>query len=179
MPRKFFKKYTPHPERIRRIKGLGMVTHLLANPSLWHLHRHSVARAFANGLFWMAIPIPSQMLAAVVVSIFTRANLPLSIVLVWVSNPFTMAPIFYFNYRIGSLLVSHPPRDELKFELSWHWITTTLGDLWLPLYLGSLIVGGFLAVTSYVSIHLFWRWHVTRSWEKRIQLRRQAGTRKD
>ncbi|KUJ72843.1 DUF2062 domain-containing protein [Thiomicrospira sp. WB1] len=179
MPRKFFKKYTPHPERIRRIKGLGVIAHLLANPSLWHLHRHSVAKAFANGLFWMAIPIPSQMLAAAVVSIFTRANLPLSIVLVWISNPFTMAPIFYFNYRIGSLLVSHPPRDDLKFELSWHWISTTLGDLWLPLYLGSLIVGGALAISSYVVIHLFWRWHVSRTWEKRIHMRRQSRSEND
>lgn len=174
MPRKFFKKYTPHPERIRRIKGLGMVAHLIGNPNLWHLHRHSVAKAFANGLFWMAIPIPSQMLAAAAVSLLTRANLPLSLVLVWISNPFTMAPIFYFNYRIGSLFINQPPQQQLQFELSWHWITTTLGDLWLPLYLGSLLVGGLLATLGYFSIHIIWRWHVARQWEKRMRKRQKS-----
>lgn len=141
----------------------------LHNPNIWHLHRHSVAKAFLIGLFWMAIPLPSQMLVAALFAIFFRANLALSVALVWISNPITMAPIFYFNYEIGTWLLGMPAQAQLHFELSWQWITEVLGDLWLPLYLGSFVVGASLGLTAYLLTHLFWRHHVLNAWQKRMQ----------
>lgn len=74
MPKKIFKKYSPSPEKIRRMKGLGFLAQWIANPNLWHIHRHSTAKAFANGLFWMTIPIPSQMVTSAITAIFIRAS---------------------------------------------------------------------------------------------------------
>jgi len=175
MPKKLIKKYSPDPEKIRNMKGLGVLGKWLGDPNLWHIHRHSTAKAFASGLFWMSIPIPSQMLTSAITAIIIRANLPISVALVWISNPLTMPPIFYFNYLVGTWILDKPAEESLGFEMSWHWIFNTLGHLWLPLYLGSAVVGLVLAVMSYFGIHLFWRWHVAKAWKARA-LKRQQST---
>ncbi|MBO1924103.1 DUF2062 domain-containing protein [Thiomicrorhabdus sp. 6S3-12] len=169
MPKKLIKRYIPSPEKVKKLKGLGWLGTWLHNPNIWHLHRHSVAKAFFIGLFWMAIPVPSQMIIAALFAITFRANLALSIALVWISNPLTMGPIFYFNYEIGSLLLGQEATAKLHFELSWHWLTEVLGELWQPLYLGSTVVGLVLGVTGYFSIHFLWRRHVLKLWQSRCR----------
>lgn len=165
----------PNPEKLKRTKGFGVLGSWLHNPNIWHLNRHSVAKAFVIGLFWMAIPVPSQMIAAAISAILFRANLPISVVLVWISNPFTMAPIFYFNYLVGSFILGQKADDEIEFSLSWDWLLNTLGELWLPLYLGSVIVGVVLGLAAYIVIKLFWRHHVYQSWKKRQQAKKNSN----
>lgn len=172
MPKKIIQKYIPDPEKIRNMKGLGFLAKWLGNPSLWHIHRHSVSLAFLIGLFWMSIPIPSQMVAAAFTAILFRANLPLSVALVWISNPLTMGPIFYFNYLVGSWILGETAEESIAFELSLDWILNTLGDLWLPLYLGSAVVGLALGIVSYLIVRLYWRFHVSEAWQKRREARK-------
>lgn len=119
------------------------------------------------GMFWMAIPIPSQMLVAAVFAIIFRANLPLSVALVWISNPLTMPPIFYFNYVVGTYILGQQAAEDWHFELSWEWMIHTLDDLWMPLFLGSAVVGLALGLISYVIINLLWRHHAIKAWNAR------------
>lgn len=172
MPRKLLKKFIPNPERISQIKGLGFLSRWIKRPDLWHLHREPVSRGFAVGLFWMSIPMPWQMLPSAITAVLLRANLPLSLSLVWISNPITMPPIFYFNYSVGTWILGQKAQESLGFEMTWHWISVTLGELWMPLYLGSFVVGALLAAASYFGVQLFWRFHVGRSWKARIAKRK-------
>lgn len=149
------------------MKGLGVLGTWLHNPNIWHLNRHSVSKAFVIGLFWMSIPLPSQMIFAALTAILFRANLPLSVALVWISNPLTMGPIFYFNYVVGTKILGQEADETLSFELSWDWMMNVLGDLWLPLYLGSTVVGLLLGFLSYFALQLLWRHHVIKSWKSR------------
>jgi len=166
MPRKLFKKLAPDPHKIRQAKGFGWLGRWIGNPALWHFHRHSVKRAFAIGLFWMSIPMPWQMVAAALTAIPARANLPLSVALVWISNPITMPPIFYFNYLVGTWILG-----EQAQPIEWHFepaaMLTIIEQIGAPLYLGSVVVGLVLAVISYVGLECFWRWHVSRAWTRR------------
>ncbi|MGB0733593.1 MAG: DUF2062 domain-containing protein, partial [Pontibacterium sp.] len=59
MPRKFFKKYLPDPSSFK-VERFGWLGKYMADANLWHLNRHSVARAFAVGLFCAFIPFPTQ-----------------------------------------------------------------------------------------------------------------------
>ena len=175
MPRRLFKRYMPHPDRIKDNKSLRFLGGLIHDPNLWHLNRHSVARAMAVGLFWAMIPMPMQMLAAAALAIPLRANLPISIGLVWLTNPITMPPVFYCTYKLGAWLMDLPS-VQMPDELSMAWVTAELAVLWKPLYLGSLVAGLAIAVLGYAGTMLYWRWWVQRSWQKRRILRQQRSS---
>ena len=173
MPRHLLKRFAPDHQAIRDHKHMQIFGKLLHDPNLWHLNRRSVAGAFAVGLFWAMIPMPFQMVAAAATAIAVRVNLPISVALVWVSNPITMPPIFYFSYLVGTwLLPQQMPLGDM--EISMHWLTERLGEIWLPLYLGSAVVGVILAGLGYASMRAFWRWHVIRQYRRRGQRGRKT-----
>jgi uncharacterized protein (DUF2062 family) len=80
---------------IKGHKNLSFLGEKLHDPNLWHLNRRSVSAAFAIGLFAAWIPTPGQMVIAAIIALYFRANLPISVALVWITNPLTMPPMFY------------------------------------------------------------------------------------
>lgn len=161
MPKKYFKRIMPDHKTIREHKHLQMFGTLLHDPNLWHLNRRSVSGAVAVGLFMAFVPVPFQMLFAAAVAIPLRVNLPLSVALVWVSNPITMPPLFYGAYLLGAWVL-HRPEQPFHFELSWEWLGSGLLHIWEPFLLGCFLVGVTTAVLGYVAVRLFWRWHVVK-----------------
>lgn len=159
MPKKFLRKYLPDPQRFRQNRSLTIFGRLLADPNLWHLHRKSVSMAFFIGLFVMWIPLPSQMIIAAGAAIILRCNLPISVALVWITNPFTMGPMFYLAYRLGSLMMGLPPRHN-EFEISLHWLQTQMEAIWQPLLLGSMTLAVISGALGYITVRLLWRLHV-------------------
>lgn len=166
MPRKLIKRFMPKPEKIRAQKSLGFMAAHMGEPSLWALTRNSVSGAFSVGLFVAFIPMPFQMLVAAALAVLLRINLPISVGLVWVSNPLTMPPLFYACYRLGAWLMSIPVSPHSS-EGKLDWVLTHFNQIWPPLLLGCFLVGTFLAITSNIGIRLLWRWHVSHSWNKR------------
>ncbi len=170
MPKRLIKKITPDHDTIRNHKHMQIFGTLLHDPNLFHLNRRSVSGAFAVGLFWAMIPIPLQMLAAAASAIIFRVNLPLSVALVWLTNPLTMPPVFYINYRLGAWLLN-TPRPETEFEVSMGWVAASIDQIWQPLYLGSFVSGVVLGIFGYTSARLLWRMRII----SRIQERRQKA----
>lgn len=173
MPRELFKRYMPAPEAIKKNKSLRFLGSLIHDSNLWQFNRHSIARAAAVGLFWAMIPIPMQMLAAALLAIPLRANLPLSVSLVWITNPLTMPPIFYGNYKLGTWLLG-TDAISMPDKISLQWIMEITTTYWQPLYFGSLVAGLVLAMLGYCAVLLYWRWWVARSWKRRKQQRMSA-----
>ena len=175
MPRHLFKQYAPDHQSIRKHKYVQIFGSLLHSPSLWHLNKRSVSGAFAVGLFWAMIPMPFQMIAAAACAIGARVNLPLSMALVWISNPLTMPPMFYLNYLVGEwLLPHHHPLPDL--DISMEWFVESMSEIWQPLYLGSVVVGVVSAALGYIGIRLFWRWHVVRQYRRRHLKRKRPAS---
>jgi uncharacterized protein (DUF2062 family) len=174
MAKKVIKRLLPDVHKIRSHKHLQFFGRLLHDANLWHLNRRSVSGAVAVGLFMALVPIPFQMIPAAALAILFRVNLPISVTLVWLTNPLTMPPVFYFCYKVGSWVLRQPVQD-VTFELSWAWLSTELGQIWQPFLLGSLIVGVILSVAGYWSMRAFWRLHVIQEWEKRVKKRRAAA----
>lgn len=170
MPRRLFKRYMPDPTSIREHKSLRFLGTLLHDPNLWHLNRHSVARAMAVGVFAAFLPIPFQMLVAAILAIWVRGNIPIAVSLVWLTNPITMPVVFFCTYQTGAWLMNVPARS-LPDELTWEWISGELSSLWQPFLLGSVVVGLVLGALAYCLTMTYWRWWVSRQWKRRKQSR--------
>ena len=172
MPRKFFKRHLPSPDRIKQHGSLRFLGDVLHEPNLWHLNRRSVARAAFVGVFCAFIPFPLQMLVAALLSLWIHSNMALSVGLVWITNPLTIPPIFYFTYKLGCVMLDIPAAD-FNIELSWQWLTESMKFFILPLLLGSLTAGTILASLSYVTIATIWRQNTIKRWRERKARRSQ------
>lgn len=102
MPRKFFKRYSPDPKRIRDTPGLGFLGERLHQPNLWHFNRHSISKAFAIGLFCMWIPFPFQtLIAAACALLFVLTyHYPLHWCLLLTRLPFRQCFILHISWGI-------------------------------------------------------------------------------
>jgi len=166
MPKKIIKRYIPDHKTLREHKHLRILGPLLEDPNLLHLNRRSVSGAFSVGLFIAFVPVPFQMLLAAMAAILIRVNLPISVALVWVSNPITMPPLFYFAYKLGAWAMGVPELD-FDFELSFHWLGERLVLIWEPFLFGCFLVGTALAVIGGVGMRYLWRYSVVQNWNQR------------
>lgn len=160
----------PDPHTIREHKSLQMFGSLLHDPNLWHFNRKSISKAFAVGLFCMMMPVPFQMALAAGVAILVRSNLPISVALVWISNPVTIPPIFYFAYKVGAWVLQ-TPEVEFSFELSMDWLLNGMSAIWVPFLFGCVFLGAIFSLLGYIGIRLLWRWSVVKKFEQRKQSR--------
>jgi uncharacterized protein (DUF2062 family) len=179
MPKKLIKQFMPDHTKIRDHQHLRFFGSLLHDPNLWHMNRRSASGAFAVGLFMAFVPVPFQMLLAAAGAILFRVNLPLSVALVWITNPLTIPPMFYFSYRLGVWLLGAPTGQEsFNFELSYDWLVNGLGAIWEPFLLGCFVAGSISALTGYLTIRGLWRLHLVRHYKARKERRKRREIRR-
>lgn len=175
MLRKFLRKLSPNPEKLKQHKHLQFLGDTLHLPCLWHFNRHNVATAFAIGLFCMWIPVPFQSIIAALLAVFFRANLPLSVALVFITNPITMPPMLYVAYKLGTLILGNPA-SGFNFEASLHWLTNGLILIWKPFLLGLLLMAVLSSLLGYYGVQLLWRMHILQHLKERRARRLRAKT---
>jgi uncharacterized protein (DUF2062 family) len=104
-------KAGPWLRRFPRIKHLrGTFLHRtfgerLFGVEMWQPERNRFAAGVAVGVFFAMIPLPLQMIAAGVIAVLTRVNVPAAIMSTWVSNPITTPLFLYLQYELGSFLL--------------------------------------------------------------------------
>ncbi|NCF18097.1 MAG: DUF2062 domain-containing protein [Haliea sp.] len=170
MPKKTLKSIVPSPARMQRIKSLRVLGNWIYATNLWHINRYSASMAFFVGLFVAFMPIPGQMILAALLAVLFSCNLPLSVGLVWITNPVTMPAIFYMAYKVGAMLIDVPVKD-VEFELSFYWLTHSLLAIWKPFLLGCLVSGLFFGSLGYFVLSMLWRWRVAHHWHQRKRRR--------
>ncbi len=112
----------------------------------FNINRKMVTMGVFIGLFWGFIPMPMQMLAVIATTPLIRFNVPLAIAMVWLSNPFTMPPMYYMEYLTGNFILGYEGIENI--ELTLEWFSANMGNIFVPLYVGasfySIIVAGFI-----------------------------------
>lgn len=166
MPREFFKRHMPDHDKIRGHKYLKIFGTLLHAPCLWSFNRKSIATACAIGLYCAMMPIPFQMVLAAGLAILMNANLPISVALVWLTNPFTMPPIFYGAYKFGAWVMDAPP-NTFEFEPSLDWVLHGMNTTWQPFLLGCFLLGLIFSVSAYFLVLYLWRVVAIKRWKAR------------
>ena len=179
--RKHLRKYLPTPDVIFQYRVFRWMEPVLGHPRLWHLHRRSVALGIGIGLVTGLIPLPIQMLAAIVIAIAVRANVPAAAAATWATNPFTFIPLYLLAYQFGAWVTGSTAPAAVPPEMVWNWegIQNALPQLlgWMEaaghtLLIGLAILSVVLAVGGYVVTMVTWRITVTLAWRNRTKLRR-------
>lgn len=159
MPRRFFRKFAFKRHQITEQRLVSPFQHLMHDQNLWGIRRKTVVPAMAWGVFVAFMPIPGHVLVAVLGSLLIRCNIPVAALATFVSNPLTIAPIFYFSYRVGVDLLGWPVAP-FDIELSIDWLQSTFATIWQPLVLGSVFVGSIAALIAYVLLDVLWRFSI-------------------
>lgn len=172
MARKLIKRWVPDHTSVKSNPALQFLGGLLHDPNLFHLNRRSVSVAVFVGVFVAFLPIVGQMALAASLALILRCNLPLAVLLCWISNPFTYAPLFFTTYELGRWILDMP-RVGFRPEWSWEWFHQEFQHIWKPLLTGSVLAGLVLGAIGYLAMQAFWYWTVMRNWEKRRSDRRR------
>ncbi|MBF0255654.1 MAG: DUF2062 domain-containing protein [Gammaproteobacteria bacterium] len=175
MPKHLIRKFTPDHVSLKNNRVLRLFGRLLHDPNLFHLNRRSVSGGFFVGMLCAFVPIFPQMLTAGALAILLRVNLPISVALVWITNPVTIPPMFYACYRVG-LWVMGEEASIGEFQMSMEWLESVLGQIWWPLLTGGLVVGLVVGALSFMLMRMFWRWHVLRQLARRREQRQQNAS---
>jgi hypothetical protein len=131
----------------------------------------SIAAGVALGVFVGLTPtVGFQMVIAALLATILGVNRLAAVLPVWITNPFTIAPIYYFEYRVGSWVwpAEEGPHIVGRLEaLAEKLGAVTISDVWgsmgsalaamghlgaeilVPLILGSLVVGVVCAAAAY------------------------------
>ncbi len=159
MPRKKLKKILPSHEKIKDQKYLKIFGSFLQKREIWSISRKKVVLAVLIGIFVACLPMPLQMVLSSLLAIIFNANLPLSFTLIFISNPITMPPLFYFEYQIGKLIIK--PENPIEFDFDSMY--DNFGNIALSLWGGALVVGIFSSVICAILVNFFWIYSVRKN----------------
>ena len=132
-----------------------------------------IAKGLATGLFISYLPlIGIQMILAWAAAALLRANKIVAVLCVWISNPFTIVPIYYPSYILGRWLFGlsskkhliDPEEIEDLFEETlsfyrlltefhdmafWKEVSSALMKIGLETFVGGIIFGSVVAAAGY------------------------------
>ena len=171
MPRKLFRrlipvKLNPKPNSLVA-RWFGPI---LNDPHLLHLNRHSVSTAFFIGLFCAFLPVPGQTFVVTALALVFRCNLPIAVVLIWISNPLTIPPMILGLHKLGQRMIGHDATASAT-QLNWQWLSDNFDNIYLPLLLAGATCGLIIGGIGYLTVRILWRWKVIKSWEERKRKR--------
>jgi len=124
------------------------------NPEFLSTNRKMITRGVVLGLFIAFIPMPMQMAATLLFMPFFRFNVPIAVAMVWITNPFTMPPIYVVEYYTGSFFLGTEITDV---EMSLSWFKENIADIFIPLYTGALFYSIVSATLAYYLVGYFWK----------------------
>lgn len=163
MPRKKLKKVLPTHKKIKEHKFLKIFGKLLDKKEIWSLSRKKVVLGVLIGVFVASLPMPFQTVLACFLAILFNANLPISFILIFISNPFTIPPIFYFQYTVGNFLL----KPENPIEFNFDSIYENFDQIALSLWTGAIIVGIFTSVVCAIIVNYVWIYSVRKNRSKK------------
>ena len=114
------------------------------------------ARGLAAGVFSGCFPLFGlQTILGIALATLIKGNLLLAVAATWVSNPVTYLPLYWLNYKVGSLVLGNGSNikefDQFGFNEFWDqglFVVTRL-------LFGSTLVGAFLSCLAGIFVYLF------------------------
>ncbi|NPA60468.1 MAG: DUF2062 domain-containing protein [Epsilonproteobacteria bacterium] len=131
-------------------------------------NRKMISKAVLIGLFIAFIPMPMQMAAVIAMMPFFKFNVPIGLAMCWLSNPFTMPPMYYMEYLTGSFFLGIKAQPV---EMTMEWFTNNIDNIFIPLYTGTLFYSVFGSLAGYSIVNYLWKSSVYRDRKKHYSKR--------
>ena len=127
-----------------------------------------IAQGLALGTFISLTPTMGfQMALAVFLATLLRQNIFITTATVWITNPVTVAPIYTFNYWLGTKIWDGPPLSQVSglfldvgrtmtrlefwnIKEQFYAVLQMGKDILIPLLLGSVAIGAVTGLLVYV-----------------------------
>ena len=143
-------------KRLRHRGWWQKMTRPLFDRQLWKPCRDTVASGLAIGFFFSMMLMPFQMIAAAIIAMRARANVPFAIAGCWVSNLLTHVPIWLAQEWLGDWMRESLGFPMPKFLEKVHFPIPEIGDVNAASFiLGMMVSGVLLALIAYPLVHLF------------------------
>lgn len=145
---------------------------------------HRLSLGVALGIFIAWTPtLGLQSILVLLTATICRANKISGLPFVWITNPLTIVPIYWPNYLIGNALMNicSDDRPRMTFKMfenavkqflqgykglfnheTWYNLSALLHnfvDFTIDLWIGCLVVGLILGITSYFVSYRFINWY--------------------
>lgn len=169
--------YTPTREQMARNRYLAPIAHRFLSPELWRFTRRSVPRGVALGLFAGFIIPVGQIFLAAFLALPARANVPLSALVTFVTNPFTFPFWAYIAKELGEFILKidnaatgGAARTEIESG-RWSWLIEMfagVGVTVLVTVFGFIVLAVVSAAVGYLLSSVVWRFMVFRKRAKQL-----------
>lgn len=126
---------------------------------MWLPRRESMARGFFIGSMSGASPFFGfQIAMSLPFCIWLRANIPMTLFMVFMSNPFTAIPYYLFTIWLGNAVMLGTwmvPWPDVPQDLDA--LKDIVLEHFLAAFVGCTIIGLVVGGTGYVLMHLLWK----------------------
>ncbi|MCF8998540.1 DUF2062 domain-containing protein [Acinetobacter nectaris] len=176
MLKQTLQSWLPSSEKVASSKIMKLFGSRTRDPLLWYVNRRSISRAVLIGAFFGLLPIPFHSILIILAVLMLEVNLPIGLSLAWLTNPFTIAPILYVAFWIGSKIYHVQMIDKEVLLTTFHQVSAWLShfghgyvdtSMTKVLFSGLLIEALSFSLILYIITLLFWRWSTIHQWHKR------------
>jgi len=126
--------------------------------TLWKGDKRSVSGGLFLGLFVALTPtIPFQMLIVTFGAIYWKVNLPIALAACWITNPFTVIPIYGAAMKLGSSIVhmfGFLSDIFIMYNVEAKYARFIQQTIYL--WIGSLVISLVTATSASLAIRMFW-----------------------
>ncbi|MBE5073076.1 DUF2062 domain-containing protein [Erythrobacteraceae bacterium E2-1 Yellow Sea] len=168
----------PARDELARNRYLAPIAHRFLTPELWRFTRRSVPRGVALGVFAGFIIPVGQIFLAAFLALPARANVPLSVLVTFITNPFTFPFWAIVANRLGGFLlkidtVTTGGAAQSEIESGrWVWLVEIFegaGVTVLVTIFGFIVLAVVGSAVGYVASSMIWRVMVARRRSRRLR----------
>ncbi|WP_370030201.1 DUF2062 domain-containing protein [Qipengyuania mesophila] len=167
----------PTREEMAQNKYLRPIAHRFLTPELWRFTRRSVPRGVALGIFAGFIIPVGQIFLAAFMALPARANVPLSALVTFITNPFTFPFWAVVANKLGAFILKidlaatgGAAQDEITSG-RWAWFLDMfegVGVTVLVTIFGFIVLAVVGAAIGYLLAGVIWRFVVARKRRRRL-----------
>jgi uncharacterized protein (DUF2062 family) len=169
----WFERKMPSREDLAGNRWLAPIAHRFLSPELWRFTRRSVPRGVALGLFAGFIIPLGQIFLAAFMALPTRSNVPVAVLVTFVTNPFTFPFWVVIANRVGKFVLNIDAAmggmasDELSSG-RWTWLIELFQAAGFTV-MGFIVLAIGTSSIGYFTAGLIWRFLVARRRMRRLQ----------